>query len=201
MKKSTFAIKVICGISIATSCGVIFGALDTRWDFISEPQAVETVEGIETLTPTIQKPSAYATQAREVYERGNHQKIYKQDIKIKLSAEDRVLMERLIMAEAESESLTGQALVGCVLLNRVNSPDFPDTLEGVVFQEGQFSTISNGRFDAVEPNDDVKIAVNLVQSGWDESQGATYFEAANDSSWHEDNLTYLFNKGGHYFYK
>ena len=40
----------------------------------------------------------------------------------------------------------------------------------------------------------------IAEDGWDESRGALYFESKSDSTWHEDNLQYLFRHGNHYFY-
>lgn len=184
MKKRTYAIKAVSVLAIAASCGVIIGA-------ISEPQAIEIDEAIESTVAKDQAPS-----------RGTEKPKKAQDTEVELSDGDRELLERLITAEAESESLIGQALVGRVVLNRVASPDFPDTVEGVIFEDKQFSVISNGRFESVVPGMDAYCAVNLICSGWDKSQGATYFEAVNnDSKWHEENLRYLFTEGGHHFYK
>jgi len=119
-----------------------------------------------------------------------------------LSDGDKYLLAKIIMAEAEAEPLTGQALVGLTILSRVASPRFPDTVYDVIFQDGQFTPVSNGRWDLVEPDDSCKAAVHLIGSGWDESQGATYFESdGNNSGWHEENLEYLFTKGGHKFYR
>lgn len=110
-------------------------------------------------------------------------------------------LAKLAMAEAESEDTEGKALVMLVVLNRVWSDEFPDTIEDVIFQEGQFSPISNGRYDEVEPDEDCYRALQLIQTGWDKSRGATYFESKSDSTWHSENLTFLFKHGKHYFYK
>lgn len=104
------------------------------------------------------------------------------------------------MAEAESEDTEGKALVMLVVLNRVWDDEFPDTIEEVIFQKGQFSPISNGRYDEVEPDEDCYRALQLIQTGgWDESHGATYFESKSVSTWHSENLTFLFKHGKHYF--
>ena len=104
------------------------------------------------------------------------------------------------MAEAESEDTEGKALVMLVVLNRVWDDEFPDTIEEVIFQKGQFSPISNGRYDEVEPDEDCYRALQLIQTGgWDESHGATYSKSV--STWHSENLTFLFKHGKHYFYK
>ena len=117
-------------------------------------------------------------------------------------AEDAYMLAKIAMAEAESEDTEGKALVILVVLNRVWSEEFPDTIAGVIFQDGQFSPISNGRYDEVEPDADCYRALQLIQiDGWDESRGATYFESKSESNWHSEHLTFLFQHGKHYFYK
>lgn len=112
------------------------------------------------------------------------------------------LLAKIAMAEAEGEDTEGKALVMLVVLNRVWSDEFPDTIEEVIFQKGQFSPVSNGRFDRVVPDEDCYRALDLIQvEKWDESQGATYFESKSDSTWHSRNLKFLFKHGNHYFYR
>lgn len=117
-------------------------------------------------------------------------------------SDDAYRLAKIAMAEAESEDTEGKALVMLVVLNRVWDDEFPDTIEEVIFQKGQFSPISNGRYDEVEPDEDCYRALQLIQTGgWDESHGATYFESKSVSTWHSENLTFLFKHGKHYFYK
>lgn len=117
-------------------------------------------------------------------------------------AEESYLLAKLAMAEAEGEDTEGKALVMLVVLNRVwDDKEFPDTIEEVIYQPGQFSPISNGRFDRVEPNSDCWAALDLIMvDKWDESCGATYFESKSESTWHSENLVFLFQHGKHYFY-
>lgn len=110
------------------------------------------------------------------------------------------LLAKLAMAEAEGEDKEGKALVMMVVLNRVRDTRFPDTVEEVIYQTKQFSSVANGRFDAVEPDADCWEAFSMVQHGWDGSKGATYFHSERKSSWHERNLCFLFKHGAHYFY-
>lgn len=114
------------------------------------------------------------------------------------------MLAKISMAEAEGEDTKGKALVMLVVLNRVRDDEFPDSIEGVIFQEGQFSPVENGRYYEVEPDVDCYRALNLIRDeNWDESQGATFFESrsGSDSTWHQKNLRYLFRHGNHYFYK
>lgn len=117
-------------------------------------------------------------------------------------AEDAYLLEKIAMAEAEGEDTEGKALVMLVVLNRVWSDDFPDSIQDVIYEEGQFTPVSNGRFDRVEPDEDCHAAMQLITTGQrDESQGALYFESGGGDTWHSRNLEFLFQHGGHYFYK
>lgn len=116
------------------------------------------------------------------------------------SQEDSYLLTKIAMAEAESEDTEGKALVMLVVLNRVDADGFPDSIEEVIYQPRQFSPVASGRFDRVEPDEDCWQALAMIEDGWDESMGATYFESQSESTWHEENLHFLFKHGAHYFY-
>lgn len=122
---------------------------------------------------------------------------------IQLSHEDEEILLQIGVAEAEGEPVDGIAMVMRVVLNRKESPEWPDTVEGVVFQEGQFTPVKEGgRYYTTTPNSKCYEALEMVESGWDESQGAMYFESGrNKNSWHSRHLQYLFTLGGHKFYK
>jgi len=116
--------------------------------------------------------------------------------------EEAQMLATLAMAEAEGEDIEGKALVILVVLNRVESDSFPDTIEGVIFQKDQFSPVAPGhRYYKVVPNADCWAALEMVERGWDESQGALYFERNTEKSWHSRNLIELFDHGKHTFYK
>ena len=115
---------------------------------------------------------------------------------------ERLMLARIAMAEAEGEGVEGKALVIKVVLNRVEDADFPNGIESVIFQKRQFSTVnSGGRYWTREPDAGCYEAIAMVETGWDESQGALYFESThNTSAWHKNHLRYLFQKGNHIFY-
>lgn len=118
---------------------------------------------------------------------------------LEISDYDQYLLAKIAMAEAEAEDTIGKALVIRVVLNRVNSQKFPNTVEKVIFQYDQFSPIKNGRWDRVEPSADCWEALAMVINGWDESQGALYFESRG-YGWHSETLDFLYKHGCHYFY-
>lgn len=118
-----------------------------------------------------------------------------------IGKKERYLLAKLAMAEAEGEDIEGKALVIMVVLNRVKSDSFPNSVEEVIYQRKQFSPIDNGRFNKVEPDENCRKALKMVMTdNWDESKGALYFESESKSTWHRNNLQFLFQHGKHLFY-
>lgn len=116
---------------------------------------------------------------------------------------DSEILLKIAMAEAEGEGIEGKALVMKVVLNRVASKEFPDSVEGVVFQPGQFEPVlDDGRYWNVEPDAECYKALYMVQcENWDDTEGALYFCRTGSSPWMENNTEYLFTMGNHSFYR
>lgn len=92
----------------------------------------------------------------------------------KYSQSDVNLLARVISAEARGEPYTGQVAVGAVILNRVESPSFPNTLAGVIYQPGAFTCLTDGQFN--QPvTDSAKRAAQDALNGWDPTNGAIYY--------------------------
>ncbi len=84
------------------------------------------------------------------------------------------LLARIISAEARGEPYTGQVAVGAVILNRIKHPSFPDSLSGVIYQEGAFTAIVDGQFN--QPiSDSAYNAARDCLNGWDPTGGAIYY--------------------------
>lgn len=79
--------------------------------------------------------------------------VYTSDFLETITFEEFDMISQIIMAEAEGEEWEAQWYIACVILNRVESDLFPDSIEEVIFQEKQFSCVWNGRYDRVVPND------------------------------------------------
>ena len=75
------------------------------------------------------------------------------------------------------------------------------SVEEVIKQDKQFTPMWNGRYDEVEPNEDSGEALNMIMHGWDEVNGALYFESCDGESWHSRNLEYVTSYGNMRFYK
>ena len=84
------------------------------------------------------------------------------------------LLARVIYGEARGEPYTGQVAVGAVVLNRVRSSSFPNTISGVVYQKGAFDAVSDGQIN-LTPNSTAKKAAQDALNGWDPSYGAIYY--------------------------
>ena len=84
------------------------------------------------------------------------------------------LLARLIYGEARGESYTGQVAVGAVVLNRVKSSSFPNTIAGVIYQSGAFDAVSDGQIN-MTPNSTAIKAAQDAMNGWDPSYGAIYY--------------------------
>ena len=128
---------------------------------------------------------------------------------IYLDEESIEILCRIVEAEAGTEDEKGRILVANVVMNRVESSRFPDTVKGVVFQKSgglyQFSPVANGRYYRVTVSEETRKAVEKVLRGKDESQGALYFVnryAANTEymNWFDRRCTSLFSYGRHEFF-
>lgn len=117
-----------------------------------------------------------------------------------LDEDDKYMLAKIAMAEAEGEDTQGKALVMAVVLNRMHSNKFPDTIYDVIHQKGQFSPVEDGRYYSSEPDEDCMAALDLIINGWNESRGALYFESDSNSTWHRRHLKFLFKHGKHMFY-
>ena len=84
------------------------------------------------------------------------------------------LLAKLIYGEARGEVYTGQVAVGAVVMNRVKSSSFPNTISGVIYQRGAFDAVSDGQIN-LPINATAKKAAQDAINGWDPSYGAIYY--------------------------
>ena len=113
------------------------------------------------------------------------------------------LLARAINGEARGESYEGQVAVGAVILNRVKSSEFPNTIAGVIYQPGAFTAVSDGQINV--PLDESSSVVKAAQdalNGWDPTNGCVYYfnpnTATNKWIWSKQIVTTI---GKHNFCK
>ncbi|TLS48440.1 hypothetical protein FE782_30700 [Paenibacillus antri] len=100
-----------------------------------------------------------------------------------ISEEDVLWLERITEAEAGGESYEGKVAVAASILNRIDDPNWPDTIQGVVFQivevDGveyyQYSPVADGRIYEAKPTEETRKAVRAALDGSDPTDGATVF--------------------------
>ena len=97
------------------------------------------------------------------------------------SSSDVDLLAKVISAEARGESYEGQVAVGAVILNRVKHPSFPDSISGVVYQNGAFSCVNDSNWYAPVAESARRAAQDAI-NGWDPSGGAIYYFNAKKTS-------------------
>ncbi|MBR5329320.1 MAG: LysM peptidoglycan-binding domain-containing protein [Firmicutes bacterium] len=112
------------------------------------------------------------------------------------------LMAKMIHAEARGESYRGQVAVGAVIMNRIKSNLFPNTLNGVLYQKNQFSAVNDGQFHNAVPGETALAAAREAASGSDPTYGALYYwnpQKANNSWLNQKPI--LVTIGNHVFAK
>ena len=91
------------------------------------------------------------------------------------------LLARLIYGEARGEPYTGQVAVGAVVLNRVRSSKFPNTIAGVIYQSGAFDVVADGQIN-MTPDATAKKAASDALNGWDPTYGSIYYFNPNTAT-------------------
>ena len=117
------------------------------------------------------------------------------------SNSDLNLLAHLIYAEARGEPYSGQVAVGAVVLNRVKSSKFPNSVAGVIYQPGAFDVVSDGQINYA-PNTTAINAARDALNGWDPTYGCIYYFNPNTatSSWIWSR-PYVITIGNHRFCK
>ncbi len=91
-----------------------------------------------------------------------------------VSSSDLYLIARCVYGEARGESYTGKVAVAAVILNRVESSSFPNTVSGVIYQAGAFTAVSDGQIN-LGTNDECIRAAQDALNGWDPTYGCIYY--------------------------
>lgn len=101
-----------------------------------------------------------------------------------ISSSDLNLLAKCVYAEARGEPYTGQVAIAAVVLNRVKSSSFPNTISGVIYQPWAFTAVNDGQIN-LTPNETAYKAAQDALNGWDPTYGCLYYynPATATSSW------------------
>ena len=115
------------------------------------------------------------------------------------NAEDLYWLSRIITAESRNQPMRGKVAVGTVIVNRVESPRYPDSIYGVIFDGNQFDPVKSGSI-YLPPTPEGIIAAKLVLDGAREAEDSLFFNIASLNSWAAQNRTYVTTIADHSFY-
>ena len=111
------------------------------------------------------------------------------------------LLGRLVHGEARGEPYVGKVAVAAVVLNRVKSPSFPNTISGVIYQSGAFDAVSDGQINLTPDEDSLRAARDAL-NGWDPTGGCLfYYNPATSTNQWMLSKPVLLTIGNHSFFK
>ena len=157
----------------------------------------------QTQIETLQKQILKERQEEEARKKAEEER--RAARRIKYTDEDYQVLLRIVQAEAGICDPKGKILVADVIINRVLSGKFPDSVKAVVYQPSQFQPVSNGTINTVKVTAETIECVDRALAGEDCSNGALYFmnrrASGSAASWFDRRLTYLFAYDGHEFFR
>lgn len=194
MKKKFYGITVAMSITVLSVSGLLTLGKTVNKNLLKEQIVLE--KQTESNTPNIcisidtvvevKEFDCVETQETETTER--------------FTEKEKYMLAKIAMAEAEGCRIKAKELVIRTVLSRIESDMFPNTVEEVIFQKNQFTPISDGRWNKVEPNEECWQALENVLSS-NESKDILFFESCKGDSWHNKNLKLVCEEDGMRFYK
>ena len=200
------------GSGLVTEAKVQFGLLDTDSEgqhlagALLEAEVRERQKkqaAAQTQIETLQKQILMEKQEEEARKKAEEER--RASRRIKYTDEDYQVLLRIVQAEAGICDKKGKVLVANVIINRVMSGRFPNSVKSVVYEPSQFQPVSNGAINSVKVTAETIECVDRALDGEDYSNGALYFMnrrgSGNKASWFDRHLTYLFAHDGHEFFR
>lgn len=194
MKKKFYGITVAMSIAVLSVSGLLTLGKTVNKNLLKEQIVLE--KQTESNTPNIcisidtvvevKEFDCVETQETETAER--------------FTEKEKYMLAKIAMAEAEGCRIKAKELVIRTVLSRIESDMFPNTVEEVIFQKNQFTPISDGRWNKVEPNEECWQALENVLSS-SESKDILFFESCKGDSWHNKNLKLVCEEDGMRFYR
>ena len=200
------------GSGLVTEAKVQFGLLDTDSEGqqlagalleanVREKQRQQAAA--QTQIETLQKQILKEKQEEEARKKAEEER--RASRRIQYTDEDYQVLLRIVQAEAGICDKRGKILVADVIINRVLSKEFPNSVKAVVYEPSQFQPVSNGAINSVKVTAATIECVDRALDGEDYSNGALYFMnrrgSGSAAAWFDRHLTYLFAHDGHEFFR
>lgn len=122
--------------------------------------------------------------------------------KLSITDKDKQLLTAFVSVEGVNESKEGKVAIAYVILNRLQSANFPNSIEEILFSKNQFLSSTIKKVKVANPKEEDYEAVELALTGSDPTQGAEYYysPAKVKSEWHESSLYYITTVGSHRYF-
>ena len=200
------------GSGLVTEAKVQFGLLDTDSEGqqlagalleanVREKQRQQAAA--QTQIETLQKQILKEKQEEEARKKAEEER--RASRRMRYTDEDYQVLLRIVQAEAGICDKRGKILVADVIINRVLSKEFPNSVKAVVYEPSQFQPVSNGAINSVKVTAETIECVDRALDGEDYSNGALYFMnrrgSGSAAAWFDRHLTYLFAHDGHEFFR
>ena len=200
------------GSGLVTEAKVQFGLLDTDSEGqqlagalleanVREKQRQQAAA--QTQIETLQKQILKEKQEEEARKKAEEER--RASRRIRYTDEDYQVLLRIVQAEAGICDKRGKILVADVIINRVLSKEFPNSVKAGVYEPSQFQPVSNGAINSVKVTAETIECVDRALDGEDYSNGALYFMnrrgSGSAAAWFDRHLTYLFAHDGHEFFR
>lgn len=194
MKKKFYGIAVAMSITVLSVSGLLTLGKTVNKNLLKEQIVLE--KQTESNTPNICISIDTVVEAKEI----DCTEVQETETAERFTEKEKYMLAKIAMAEAEGCRIKAKELVIRTVLSRIESDMFPNTVEEVIFQKNQFTPISDGRWNKVEPNEECWQALENVLSS-SESKDILFFESCKGDSWHNKNLKLVCEEDGMRFYK
>lgn len=194
MKKKFYGITVAMSITVLSVSGLLTLGKTVNKNLLKEQIVLE--KQTESNTPNICISIDTVVEAKEF----DCVETQETETAERFTEKEKYMLAKIAMAEAEGCRIKAKELVIRTVLSRIESDMFPNTVEEVIFQKNQFTPISDGRWNKVEPNEECWQALENVLSS-SESKDILFFESCKGDSWHNKNLKLVCEEDGMRFYK
>ena len=166
----------------------------------SEPQEIEYEEPIEIVETVKIEPDVITLLKEEVRATPNWDKGC-EDNTLQLSYEDAQLLMAIAWSEAGNQNIEGQLKIMQVVMNRVKSEEFPNSIRGVILQDNQFTSVSNGSFYKAKPTYETHLALAQLEMNREYDDEIVGFETVKNGSTLERYFDVAYVHQDHRFYK
>ena len=184
----------LCAVSLAACCVLVADAQEQTTSIENPIQQTKQIVHTVNVAPDV---------VELLKGKIRYTKHWDEDVSdntLQISQADAVRLMKIAQAEAGNQGQEGMLKVMQVVINRVNSPDYPNSIEAVIKQDHQFQPVTNGTYYTAEPSVEAHLALAELESNLNPDTEIIAFETASNDKSLERYFAYAYTHGGHNFY-